>query len=56
MKDVTGIFHFDETGMFIRFETYDCYYSEKGGKFVKKDFQQLLTVMQRIMDFNCRIE
>nr|WP_314733441.1 DUF6544 family protein [Anaerobacillus sp. CMMVII] len=28
--DVTGIFHFDETGKFIRLETDDCYYNEKG--------------------------
>jgi hypothetical protein len=39
--DVTGIFHFDETGKFLRFETNDRYYTEKGGKFVKKRFSAI---------------
>ncbi len=29
--DVTGIFHFDETGRLLRFETNDRYYSERDG-------------------------
>jgi hypothetical protein len=40
--DVTGLFHFDEEGKFIRFETCDRYYSEKGGKFVKKRFSAIV--------------
>lgn len=39
--DVTGIFHFDETGKFIHFETNDRYYTGKGGKFVKKRFSAI---------------
>lgn len=39
--DVTGIFYFDESGKFIRFETNDRYYTEKGGKFVKKRFSAI---------------
>lgn len=40
--DVTGIFHFDETGKFIHFETYDRYYTEKDGSFVKKRFSAIV--------------
>ncbi len=40
--DVTGIFHFDETGRLLRFETNDRYYSERGGKFVKKNFSAII--------------
>lgn len=39
--DVTGTFYFDESGKFIRFETNDRFYSEKGGKFVKKRFSAI---------------
>ncbi len=40
--DVTGIFHFDESGKFIRFETSDRYFAEKDGKFVKKRFSAVV--------------
>jgi hypothetical protein len=40
--DVTGIFHFDEVGKFIHFETNDRYYTEKDGKFVKKRFSAMV--------------
>ena len=40
--DVTGIFHFDEIGRFIHFETHDRFYNEKGGKFVKKRFSAIV--------------
>jgi hypothetical protein len=40
--DVTGIFHFDEAGKFIRFETNDRYYTDKDGKFVKKRFSAIV--------------
>lgn len=39
---VEGIFHFDETGKFIQFETNDRYYNENGGKFVKKRFSAMV--------------
>lgn len=39
--DVTGIFHFDGEGKFIRFETNYRYYMEKGGKFVNKKFSAI---------------
>jgi hypothetical protein len=40
--DVSGIFHFDEAGRFIQFETNDRYYTEKDGKFVKKRFSAMV--------------
>jgi hypothetical protein len=39
--NVTGTFHFDETGKFSRFETNDRYYNKKGGKFIKKRFSAI---------------
>jgi hypothetical protein len=39
---VTGVFHFDENGKFIHFETNERYYPEKGGKFVKKRFSAVV--------------
>ena len=40
--DVSGVFHFDETGKFVRFETDDRYYSEKKGVYTKKRFSAVV--------------
>ncbi|WP_324609512.1 DUF6544 family protein [Salisediminibacterium beveridgei] len=44
--DVSGTFHFDDTGKFRRFETHDRYYSETKGTFVKKRFSALVDDFQ----------
>ena len=40
--DVSGVFHFDETGRFVRFETEDRYYTEAKGVFTKKRFSAVV--------------
>ena len=40
--DGTGIFHFDEIGKFISFESNDRCYNDKDGKFVKKRFSAVV--------------
>ncbi len=40
--DVTGVFYFDESGKFIRFETNDRYFNENKNTFVKRRFSAVV--------------
>jgi len=43
---VSGIFHFDNEGLFSRFETEDRYYTDKTGKFIKTRFSAIVDSYQ----------
>ena len=43
---VTGIFHFDNEGLFSRFETEDRYYTDEKGKYAKTSFSAIVDSYQ----------
>jgi hypothetical protein len=48
---VSGIFHFDNEGLFYRFETEDRYYTNEKGKFTKTRFSAIVDSYQTTDEF-----